>query len=165
MIHFFGNKDLEKNRHEFIKKLFCFNFSIDKKKTDLNYSIDRRIVIMIQEKPKCSFTSSIFNEHNLNFKKLKKIFKYEEMCELAGISHLKYELTEINQAIILIHDCVYTKDARKIIFNFTDHLHKMMKRQSEEFDIGEEYVCSMGKPLYDLLNKVIIKDHSPFIKV
>jgi len=87
------------------------------------------------------------------------------MCELSGISHLKYELIKINRAIILIHDCVYTKDARKIIFNFTDHLHKMMIRQSEEFDIGEEYVCSMGKPLYDLLNKVIIKDHSPFIKV
>ena len=47
----------------------------------------------------------------------------------------------------------------------------MMIRQSEEFDaiqksfkmdeIGEEYVCSMVRPLFDLLNG----DHSSFIKV
>ncbi len=50
------------------------------------------------------------------------------------------------------------KDVCKIRFDFMAHLHKMMARQSEEFefekeDIGEEYVCSMVKPLHDLLNK------------
>jgi hypothetical protein len=73
--NFFGYKDLEENRHEFIKKLFYFNFSINKKKTDFNYSFDSRIVIMIQEKPKCLFTSSIFNEHNFNFKKFSNMEK------------------------------------------------------------------------------------------
>ncbi len=52
--------------------------------------------------------------------------KYDEICELARVSHLKYAITKINQAIILIH-----KDARKIRFNYTNHLHKMLVRQSE----------------------------------
>jgi len=67
-------------------------------------------------------------------------------------------ISKINQAIILIHDTVYNKDVRKIRFDFMAHLHKMMARQSEEFEFEkeEEYVCSMVKPLYDLLNEVII---------
>jgi hypothetical protein len=62
---------------------------------------------------------------------------------------------------------VYNKDVRKIRFDLMAHLHKMMVRQREEFEFEkeEEYVCSMVKPLYDLLNEVIINKHSPFINV
>jgi hypothetical protein len=102
-------------------------------------------------------------------------FKYKELCEEARQSQLKYALSKINQAILLIHDCVCIKDARKIRFEFNDHLDKMMERQRSDYDliqkeygmddIGEEYIVSMIKPLSDLLNEVLIKEYCPFVSV
>jgi hypothetical protein len=73
------------------------------------------------------------------------------------MAHLNYAISKINQSIILIHDFVYTKDARLIQFDFIEHLNKMMDRQSQQFqaiekaygmeNIGDEYIFSMIKPL------------------
>jgi len=104
-----------------------------------------------------------------NIRKLKSKFKYKELCEEARQSQLKYALSKINQAILLIHDCVCIKDARKIRFEFNDHLDKMMERQRSDYDliqkeygmddIGEEYIVSMIKPLSGLLNEVLLKEY------
>ncbi len=45
---------------------------------------------------------------------------------------------QFQKAIILIHDCVYTKDARLIRFDFIEHLNKMMDRQSQQFQTIEK---------------------------
>lgn len=97
------------------------------------------------------------------------------MCELARMAHLNYAISKTNQIIVLIHDCVYTKDARLIRFEFIEHLNNMMDRQTQQFqeieksygtdNIGDEYIFSMIKPLRDLLKNVIIKENCPFIKV
>jgi hypothetical protein len=82
--------------------------------------------------------------------------KFEYMCEIARLAHLSYAISKINQIIVLIHDCVYTKDARLIRFEFIEHLNNIMDRQSEQFqeieksygkdNIGDEYIFSMIKP-------------------
>jgi hypothetical protein len=79
---------------------------------------------------------------------------FEEMCESARMAHVKFTISKINQAILLIHDCVYTMDARIIRFELIDNV---MTRQSQQFeniqkayssdDIGEEYIYSSIKPL------------------
>ncbi len=78
--------------------------------------------------------------------------KFEEMYELARMAHSNYAISKINHSIILIHDCVYTKDARLIRFDFIKHFNKMMDRQSQQFEaiekaygmdkIGDEYIFS-----------------------
>ena len=86
---------------------------------------------------------------------------FKEMCVSARMAHLKYTISKINQAILLIHECVYTIDARLIRFEFIAHLNNMMTRQSQQFeniqkayssdDIGEDYIFSSIKSLRDLL--------------
>ncbi len=170
----FDYKCLDENKHELIKSLYCFNFSADRRKVNIDYHLDRRQIELKRKETKWSFTGSIFNEGYQNIRKLKSKLKYNEICEEARLSHFKYALFKINQAILLIHDCVYIKDARKIRFEFNDHLEKMMERQRSGYDliqkeygmddIGEDYIISMIKPLSDLLNEILLKEYCTFIK-
>ena len=72
-----------------------------------------------------------FIESQINIRKLKATMKFEEMSRQARMAHLNYAVSKINQIIVLIHDCVYTSDARLIRFEFIEHLNNMMDRQSE----------------------------------
>ena len=171
----FDHLCLEEKRFEFIKRLYSFNFSENRSKIHWDFHCDVRLVEFRIEENKWTFTGSVFNEAQINIQKLKTTTKFEEMCEIARLAHLNYAISKINQITLLIHDCVYTKDARLIRFEFIENLNNMMDRQSEQFheieksygkdNIGDEYIYSMIKPLRDLLVNVIIKENCPFIEV
>jgi len=86
---------------------------------------------MKEVEPKWRYTGSVFNEDHLNIRKFKNIMNFKEMCISARMAHLKYTISKINQAILLIHECVYTIYARLIRFEFIAHLNNMMTRQSQ----------------------------------
>ena len=103
----FDYKWLDESRYEFIKSMYCFNFSANRRKVNTNYHLDRRYVELKRKEPKWTFTGSIFNEHFQNIRKLKKKLNYNEICEEARLAHRKFALSKVNQAIVLIHECVY----------------------------------------------------------
>ena len=118
---------------------------------------------------------------NRNLKKFKEIFSFSSTWyswlfrRYFGLLNAFYAISKINQAILLIHDCVCTKDACLIRFDFIEHLNKMMDRQSQQFqaiekaygmdDIGDEYIFSMiryhyfvTKPLSNINNFLVAKN-------